>query len=357
MIDTNFINELYNEEIESREEYRFQRKISSFSESDQQLLQEMYFSKKDLQNPKTIKKIEEILKVTYDDIYVCIITILFILPIVISIIINPVLVLPGVIGGLALSITVLLYTCDLVKNMPQKAFDKNYKKFKEKVTKLKEKTQEKLDKNPGKNDSKYKEIITNCDKVLDIIQEREKKIIKENEEKDYEYVKYLYTNMIKFLEYPFNCGFEGEDVVGKILLMMKKYLKISESQFIQRMKKVKFKKYTLEQAIIDWYRDKNIKTIEDVKNSSNPIDYGNANLKINVIEILSNDDNVDYIGQDGKVYSIQTDDKLYIESFFKNYNSFAEYQDVDIIKKYIVEVDKELGYYSLSESPKNVKKK
>lgn len=356
-MDTNFINELYNEELESKDNFDLQLEISRLSESDQQLLQEMHFSKKDLQDPKTIEKIEKILKRRiYDNVHTCILAILFVLPIVISIIINPALIIAGFVVASTLTLTTLFYTFDLVRNMPQKVFDKNYEKFKTKVTKLKEESEKKLDKekNP-KYIAKYKEIISNCDKVLKAIQDREKKIIKENEEKVYDSVKGSYLQLIKFLEYPFNCGWEGESNIGDILIMMK-YLKISESQFIQRIKKIKFKKYTLEQAIIDWYHDNNIKTLEDVKKSNYPIDYGNTNLKINVIEILSNDDNTDYIGQDGKVYSIQTDDKLYVDSFFKAYNDFADSADNNI-KKYIVEVDKELGYYRLSNPPKNVKRK
>ena len=358
MINNGFINELYDEEIQSKDKFDFQLEISQLSESDQELLQEMYFSKKDLQDPKTIEKIEKLLNRTiYDTVYACMITILFLLPVVIAIVVNPALITIGLIGSFTLTLTTLFYTFDLINNMPQKVFDKNYEKFKTKVTKLKEKTQEKLDKekNP-KYIAKYKEIISNCDKVLKAIQDREKKIITKREEEDYNDVKKQYLQVVKFLEYPFDCGWEGEAKIGDILVTMK-LLKITEPQFIQRIKKIKFKNYTLEQAIIDWYNDNDIKTIKDAKENYN-FDYGNANLKMNVIEIVSNDDNTDYLGQDGKVYSIQTDDKLYVNSFFEEYEYYQEYtKDIPNIEKIIIEVDKELGYYRLSNPPKNVKRK
>lgn len=359
MIDTNFINELYNEELESKDNYDIQLEISQLSESDQELLQEMHFSKKDLQDPKTIQKIEKILNTkVYDNIYVFIVSLLFIFPIIISIIINPTLVVVGLIGGLSLTILTISKTFDAIVNMPQKVFDKNYEKFKKQVTRLKEKTQEKLNKETNqKNIAKYKEIITNCDKVLKAIQEREKKIIKEEDEKDYKYIKKIYNEFIKFLENP--PRFYSDSHIISDVVYLAQNLKISEQQIANKFKKKFNSEYTLKQGLFEYLGGNKNESFEDlIRRESVKLGNVNLNVEVNTFEMLGDD--AIFIGKDCKVYSIYSDDYILNKDSF--YNFFKEYDTINLLKikkfkEYIVEVDKELGYYRLSEPPKNVKRK
>lgn len=353
------LDNLYLEEQSFKENYEFYIETYDLSSEDKEVLQEMYFSKKDLQDPETIKKIEDILnRKRYDNIATIGAIIAGVLPIAITIIINPALILSGIIAGLSLIILILIYTYNWVQNAPQKAFEKNYEKYKKQVKELKEKTEKQLAKKENsKFASKYKEIIANCNKVLKAIDEREKKIIKQNKKDTYDYIKSEYKQFVKFLEQPYDCGWEGYRKLENIVALAEK-LKVSETQFMNRMKKVKYKNYTLENAIIDFYgadyKNKNISVKEVI--DAEDFNTNNINLKIKVIEICSNDDNIDYIGQDGNLYSIQTDDTLYKLSMYEEYGDGGSIDFVGL-EEYLIEVDKELGYYILSEPPKGLERK
>lgn len=353
------LDNLYLEEQSSKENYEFYIETYDLSSEDKEVLQEMYFSKKDLQDPKTIKKIEDILNRTrYQNVAAIASTIAFLVPIAISIVINPLLVPGGILAGIALVVAIITRLYNWVETAPQKAFEKNYEKYKKQVKELKEKTEKQLAKKENsKFASKYKEIITNCDKVLKAIDEREKKIAKLEEKETYDFVKSVYEQLVKFLEQPYNCGWEGYRKLENIVILAEK-LKISEAQFMNRMKKVKYKNYTLENAIIHFYgadyKNKNIDVKEVIDNED--FDTNNINLKIKVIEICSNDDNIDYIGQDGNLYSIQTDNTLYKLSMYKEYGDGGSVDFVGL-EEYLIEVDKELGYYILSEPPKGLERK
>jgi hypothetical protein len=115
----------------------------------------------------------------------------------------------------------------------------------------------------------------------------------------------------------------------------------------------------------DFYGEYDCKNIKELIDEINVEDTNLNNSKWNwnmkVIEISSNDDNIDFIGQDGKIYSIQTDDKLYQESIYSDYIldlafDIGGFTD-EKIKEYLAKVDQELGYYLLSQPPKGTQKK
>jgi transcriptional regulator with AAA-type ATPase domain len=58
----NSLNEVCTQEQNSQIEYEINLEYSQISEADQQILQETHFSKDDLQDPETIKKLEDKLK-------------------------------------------------------------------------------------------------------------------------------------------------------------------------------------------------------------------------------------------------------------------------------------------------------
>ena len=360
----NSLLEMYIEEKASKEQYDFIIETSSLSPEDRKVLQEMYFSKKDLQDPKTIKKIEDILKRTrYQNVAAIASTIAFLVPIAISIVINPLLIPGGILAGIALVIAIIIRLYNWVETAPQKAFEKNYEKYKKQVKELKEKAEKQLAKKENsKYASKYKEIITNCDKVLKAIDEREKQISDNNYKAEIEDAIYYYNKLVKFLEYPFDFGFEGEGDMGSTFETAK-MLNISAQQIQSKVKNTKFKsdELNLLGGIAKFYgvMDKRYNSIEDLIKEEEPdhdVNYLKFKSKMNmkVIELCSNDDNIDFIGQDGLIYQITTDREIYvIKSIFYN----NKFNGAEFGKKALIEADKELGYYILSEPPEGLEKK
>jgi hypothetical protein len=358
------LDELYNEELQSKNDYEYMIELSQLSIEDKEALQEMYFSKKDLQDPKTIKKIEDILNRTrYQNVAAIAAMIAFVVPIAISIVINPLLVPGGILAGITLVIAVIIRLYNWVETAPQKAFEKNYEKYKRQVKELKEKAEKQLAKKENsKYASKYKEIITNCDKVLKAIDEREKQISDNNYKAEIENAIYDYKKLIKFLEYPFDFGWEGESEMGNIFTTAN-MLKISAQQIQNKVKNTKFKsdEINLLDGIAKFYgvMDKRYNSIEDLIKEEEPdheVNYLKFKSKMNmkVIELCSNDDNIDFIGQDGLIYQITTDREIYvIKSIFYN----NKFNGGEFGKKALIEADKELGYYILSEAPEGLEKK
>ena len=166
----------------------------------------------------------------------------------------------------------------------------------------------------------------------------------------YDDIKKAYNDLINFLNYPFDFGSGGEPRLGN-MIEVAKMLGINESKMMNRMKKIKFKDYTLEKGILSFY---SIASMDKINKEYHP-NLNNANLKIKVQKINENDDNFDFIGQDGKFYSIQSDNKLYIESFYSFYDRFTDVDSSD--KDILIKVDQELGYYILSQPLKGTQKK
>ena len=360
------LDNLYLEEQSSKENYEFYMETYNLSSEDKEVLQEMYFSKKDLQDPETIKKIEDILnRKRYQNVAAIASTIAFLVPIAISIIINPLLVPGGILAGIAIVVAIITRLYNWVETAPQKAFEKNYEKYKKQVKELKEKTEKQLAKKENsKFASKYKEIITNCDKVLKAIDEREKQISDNNYKAEIEDAIYDYKKLIEFLEYPFNFGWEGETEMGNIFTTAN-MLKISAQQIQNKVKNTKFKsnEISLLDGIAKFYgvMDKRYSSIEDLIKGEELDDDPKVNylkfknkMNMKVIELCSNDDNIDFIGQDGLIYQIITDNEIYvIKSIFYN----NKFNGGEFGKKALIEADKELGYYILSEPPKGLEKK
>ena len=94
---------------------------------------------------------------------------------------------------------------------------------------------------------------------------KEKKEAKSEQER-YDKVKKAYINLSKFLEYPFNLGFQSGDLLADMFYVAK-LLKISESQFVSKIKKIKFKnseKTMFEIVKDDFYGEYDCKNIKEL---------------------------------------------------------------------------------------------
>lgn len=123
------------------------------------------------------------------------------------------------------------------------------------------------------------------------------------------------------------------------------YKKLGIAYFNNHKKKAKSLEYFLEMLGV---KDSD----DDELNSMFMDEIKSNNLKETdiFVEIGSNDDNIDLLSPDGKWLSITTNSKIY---------DMAKHVDFDTIpeKKYFKIADAELGYYLLSEPPKDVKRK
>ena len=354
--------EMYIEEKASKE--RYDETIEQYNFINEQVIQEMIFNKRDLQDPKTLEKILEKMKKRepiFDTLAAIGSFLTFALSVAISIIAGGVFTVALAPFFIILSVIVYMY----IDTIPETQFKKDNEKFKKKVIKLKEKTQEKLDKETDpKKKAKYQEIIKNCDKVLKAIEEGIKKESEyEFDEEDKNTLKSTYEDLVDFLEYPFDFGWENGiydiALLGQILGL--------KPQDIQnKIKRTKFKKE--EKTVYDMFCLMHGKdTVDAGLNDPNNFEYKEnfiikykSIMNMKAIETGSNDDNIDFVTQNGIFYSLTTDNEVEEGNMLK----FAEHSFHDEwstsdknFMKMLIEVDKELGYYLLSDCPPGLKKK
>lgn len=354
------LNELYIEEQTSKEEYELSLEQSVFI--NEQVIQEMIFNKDDLQDPKTLEKILERMKKKepiFDTLAAIGSFLTLCLTVAISIITTGVFTVVLFPFFIILSVIIYMY----IDTIPNSQFKKDNEKFKKKVIKLKEKTQEKLDKETDpKKKAKYQEIIKNCDKVLKAIEEGIKKESEyEFDEEDKNTLKSTYEDLAKFLEYPFDFGWENgiEDIA-----LLAQLLNIKAQDITNKIKRTKFKKE--EKTVYECFEimfGGDINNIDDPDLEDEVRDllkkYKNI-MNMKAIETGSNDDNVDFVAQNGIFYRITTDiEVIEGDMFIFAKESFHDEWDKSDKKfmKMLIEVDKELGYYLLSDCPPGLKKK
>ena len=354
------LNELYIEEQISKEQFELSLEQSGFI--NEQVIQEMIFNKDNLQDPKTLEKILERMKKKepiFDTLAAIGSFLTFALSVAISIITTGVFTVVLAPFFIILSVIIYMY----IDTIPESQFKKDNEKFKMKVIKLKEKTQEKLDKETDpKKKAKYQEIIKNCDKVLKAIEEGIKKESEyEFDEEDKNTLKSTYEDLVKFLEYPFNFGWENgiEDIA-----LLAELLKLNPQDITNKIKRTKFKKE--EKTVYDCFVlmfGGDIKNIDDpdIENEVKDLlkKYKNI-MNIKAIETGSNDDNIDFVAQNGIFYSLTTDNEVEEGNMLKfaKYSLHDEWNKSDKkFMKMLIEIDKELGYYLLSDCPPGLKKK
>ena len=360
------LDNLYLEEQSSKEDYELSLEQSIL---EQQLVQEMIFNKDDLQDPKTLEKILEKMKKrepVFETVALISSFLVFCLSIAISIITTGVFTI--VLSPFFIILSVILYM--YIDTIPGTQFKKDNEKFKKKVIKLKEKSQEKLDKETDhKKKAKYQEIIKNCDKVLKAIENQYKKYmdIKSSEydfdEDDKNTLINTYEDLVDFLEYPFDFGWENgiEDIA-----LLAELLKLKPQDITNKIKRTKFKKE--EKTVYDMFClmhgedtvDTGLNDPDNFEYKENFIIKYKSIMNMKAIETGSNDDNIDFVAQNGIFYSLTTDNEVEEGNMLKfaEYSSHDEWDKSDKkFMKMLIEVDKELGYYLLSDCPPGLKKK
>ena len=301
-------------------------------------LLETMFSKKELQDPNTIKKILN-QKNTFTDIFKF--TAIIIWAIGVAITMLPTLGLSLIpLSGLMVCVMIVLDA------YPKKRNNKQLKQLKSQCEKLKNKSIKMVEKD-SKNKSQYQEIIKNCDSVIKKIDEYFNVLIS-NEELEYiEYAKRLYSDLIKWLDKPYRLEY-----YELIIFTIAKELGMKEND-IGKILKHKGELYKLDsKKCYDLYGyepgETAYKIIPKLKTGET------------VCEVALNDDTV-------ILYSV--DSGKFIEIFFTDkdensnikiislYDIATNYSDDMPDKKSIIEADKLLGYYKLSKCPQQVKPK
>ena len=353
------LNEIHNEETKSRLIYEANIEYSQISESDQQILQETYFSKDDLQDPETIKKLEDKLK-KKEPIFATLGALSGVLTFILSIALATLagagtaitLVTLGLpfIAGLAIIVGVYIGT------IPNKQFEKDYKKFKNKVEKLRDKSKEKLEtEEDNTQKTQYKEIIKNCEKVLKAIEKREKDIADKQFRQQVDQMTGYYKQAIKSIERPEYLGLDYDYSNISMVITIMQVLGVKYNQYLKLCKKADWTKANTFISLNTLYNDYIQSYREDFNELfSKMIPEFNKNEKIAVI----------YSGDDAStiIYSPRANSfflldywrkasitKLDIFSHFYNIRNI----DMDVLK----EVDKEEGYYILSDCPPGLIKK
>lgn len=325
-------------------------------------INEMHFSKKDLQDPKTMEKILK-RKEFFDNCIGWMTALGIILIILITIVIG---IFTAAIGGIVVFPLLMLAfasTLETLMALPNKWYVKNSEKFEKQVRDLMDKTKKKLE-NDIKNKDKYQKIITNCQKIIDIIEKRRAEAEKEYNEKIHQEELNYYEQVVSWLEKPYEFGHTGEGGQFSEWLWCAKFLKVSENDIIKVIESHKHEKNTFyELTISGKYTDYKGRTkeVEDEDDVEGWITLHNHDYKKAVRDL----GNHAWLIQSDDDYGIwYTETKKFIESdintpyTFISLSSFADKSNLpENIEEILIDADKELGYYRLSKCPEQVKKK
>ena len=315
---------------------------------DQAVLNEMHFSKKDLQDPKTIEKITK--REKQHESIASFLAILFLL----ICIIGPIVI--GVAAGiipfvLAESTMWFLFgnVMDILLTFPASLYDKNMKKYRTKVEKLKEQTEKKLKSNPDNAES-CKKIIDNCDKVLKELDRLEKKSAdRKYKAKIKEYTD-IYQRIISMLDgtkdvFPVD---GWDDIVEGVAIA----LDIKQKDFINScIKSTKpgllydtGNSKDLWDTVEPWFSDKEHMEVSIRNNRDIMYD------KFYPFLFGRNNDFMYLIHQKTKKIYLLEDDLISTNSIYDNY---VVAPDMKILE----DVDIALGYYRIAKCPPEVKQK
>jgi hypothetical protein len=302
------------------------------------VLQEMKFSKQDLQDPKTIEKILKGSKI-FKSVEMFIYTLLLILTIIISAFTFFIGLIPMVLLFATIS--------NVLNSYESRQKDKNLNKLKEKCTKLKNKSEEKLKTtNDLKEKQKLKETIDGCNKVLAKIKELEEIDKNMNLNASIKVVEEL----IKWYQDP--NSFYSDDLYFSNVFFAAKVYKIPEGVLINKIKTIK-ETISLEDIAIG----------DEEKYKELLRDIGIKDMEKDFIVIISHDDY--YLLYDNTIglfvlsyNSVYKVSSLYSEIDMDNpekvKDKFGKVKIIRITEKEIIAADKALGYFKLTECPKQV---
>ena len=354
---------IYGYMIEPINEGLFDNNIKLLDEQVE-VINEMHFSKKDLQDPKTIDKILK-RKEFFENCIHFITTLEIILIVLISIVLG--VVVPVIGGVIAFPILMMAFasTLETLMSLPNKWYIKNSEKFEKQVRELLDKTKKKLDKDP-KNKDKYNKIISNCQKIIDIIEKKKAEAKKAYDDAVHQDELNYYKQVPEWLEHPYMFGHTGNGGYFSEWLYCAKILKVSEKDIIKTIENNKndkncFMELTISGEYTDYKgRKREVINEDEVEGwiTLHNHDYEKAveELGDHAWLIQSDDDYGIWYTETNKF--IETDAGTPYK--FITLSSFAEKGKKNLpenIDDILIDADKELGYYRLSKCPAQVKKK
>jgi hypothetical protein len=265
----------------------------------------------------------------------------------------------GVLGKILLTLNNYIYDYKLFKE------DKNLEKLDKECDKLIEKSKKQMEKDK-KNKQKYQEIINNATKVKETIRKHYQDKSKE------QYQKIINRYIEKYKAYITFLSKEKDVYVGSIeIYYFSKILKVDEKVILDRF----------------LYYSKSKK--DDQMSYEKMINYINNEYNYNLCDEFKNIKNISKDGYWIKLSNNALDDAVHVLLYNPKINLFVAVDDIDedypyiVIKKsisellnsiifeierhedfnlteceeYLTEVDKKLGYYRLSKAPEGVKPK
>lgn len=301
------------------------------------LVTETHFTRDELQNPNTIRKILES-KNYFANIAKYLIALTGIVSVVASI---PFIGIPTLFMG-PLGIGVLFgYIYTAIDAYPIKRKEKQLKQLQDQCLTLSIKMEQACHKNPDK-ESTYREIIKNCNKVSDAVDTYYKKTKDKQFMDEIDDAMRIYQKLIQWLKKPH--VFEETELFGMFYLA--ELLGIRENTVVSYLAKGGKPTCNLQR---DWFSGQDIPSnlmtiVPELEDSSF------------IYEIYINDDSG--LWYSPKAHSfISNEDGTFSLKRVSLYSFIKEYKDLYPSKEAFIEADKNLGYYQLSKCPKSVHKK
>jgi hypothetical protein len=341
-----------------------------------QIIQEMGFSKEDLQDPKTVQKVIDNAKKSGDiantvGIFASVLVVLegiifTVAPIAVIGAKNPMgglatasIIIPTQIG---ITSKLLITISDYVKDYPMKKQAKDLEKLDKCCDRLIQKSEKKMTKD-SKNKQKYQDIINNAKNVKKTISDYYKKI---DDEKfliavNYEVEKYKF--FVKFLnkeniDYSKNKKYAIDNIYA--ILDYSEIFNINEKVILERFiyyaSKTQYDYDEVLEEIIEHSGIDNGKKFENYAKRDKESKW----LDLNVYPLID-DEKLDYIYYNQKLsLFVFVDDTVEAQGYVYFNKSLLKglddrYSGRDIInKKAVIEADKILGYYKFSKAPEGI---
>ena len=311
---------------------------NQINETNQEIMLEMQFSKKQLQDPK---QIERILKSKNSVKNIS--TFLMVLSGIITVIAG--IATMGV--GLLILAPLLFKIYETLLALPEKTEDKNLKKLIDSCENYKNKLEKKLESDP--NNTEIKDIINKLDKNIKLAKSKYTEKIEEKRRQQINEVKKVYRNLEKWLNNPYSVG----DGYESDIFSLAQYAGIPESILIEKIKNSnKLRQYSI---LGDYFgNDENDYNSCTKKGCENFKEVKNGKLPTKCIK-LDDDYALVFLPSNSKLIYVYSNNEMGVTSLYKELikEKLFEYYNKDII----IDADKELGYYIFSKCPENIKKK
>lgn len=336
----------------------FLREESSINiDESTKILNEMNFSKKELQNPKTLDKILK-RKEFFESTTKFFSFLLYALSIAGSITIGVFVSTVASFITFPILLCIIMYIDTNLSALPSKWYEKNYDKFINKINDLKSKMEAKMEKDP-EHKEKYQKIIDGCNKVLNHIEKCSKEAEKIYRQEQLKECIDDYEELISWFEDPYTFGHTGENWYFDNFCYMCKYLKITDTQLLNTLKKYYKTEKTYNKKKYNRFLKLDMEDSRDVEgNITIPDNYTLDQVRNDLgkyIYIISSDDDcqIAYCPEKNKIIYSDADTSYKTTSINDEAKHSLNKYSIDIL----IDADKELGYYRLSKCPDNVKKK